>query len=134
MIGDLKRRVAKLESNGGGDVILDLANGAARVLHSSWVHRAMYEAITGVDSWQAWAMLNAVASSDGSPGARCRAKPKRRTMNLQEWQIFKNAALRVIDGLRRRLPKTETLAEIMLRAAAEWPGRHSGRVHGHLRL
>lgn len=62
--GDFRRRLAKLEQ-GHGDVIFELSNGAHRVLRSSWLVRALYEAIDGVDTWQARAMLTAVSVSGG---------------------------------------------------------------------
>ena len=65
MIRDLRRRIAKLEQ-GHGDVIIDLSDGSARVLRRSWLLQALHEAITGLGTWQARAMLNAVAVNDGS--------------------------------------------------------------------
>jgi hypothetical protein len=62
--GDLRRRLAKLEQ-GHGDVIFELPNGAARVLRRSWLLRALDEAITGGDTWQARAMLTAVSVTGG---------------------------------------------------------------------
>lgn len=63
--GDLRRRLAKLEQ-GHGDVIFELPNGAARVLRRPWLLQALHEAITGVGTWQARAMLTAVSVNDGS--------------------------------------------------------------------